>query len=296
MTKYENRVAFIQSEQVFEVERDDEGLSTVKDYLKIKPKQFLESKDEKEIFKFIHNHAKNNNIRRFVCHIDSGVLEKLMDRMVEKKKDSSSVRSLLNKCTFVATYSNANATREKNKATGSMFYFSLSPLDTVLKNVPGTKFDSKEKEILLCISDSVSTSPYFRQVDNNFIDSANTNVKRVKISELNLDVVNEFSKTGYIIVASLDTFAEYTKFANILKDNACTFRKQILYIENTQPDASVTLPSFSSIQTCSSGVCINGTGYVGLSSLLAYEVCAAALTVCWGSWGKFKEAGVLSLK
>jgi hypothetical protein len=363
---YKNKVCFIQSEQVFEWEEDDEGLSTVRDYLKIKKSQFLESNDVAKIYKFIHNHA-TNSIRKFVCHVDSEVLEKLMDKMVEEKKNSSSVRSLLNKCTFVATYSNANATRDKNKATGSMFYFSLGDLSSVLDNIPNGKVkenarslkfrnatnhaDSgrqffaaaaaaasqeqeqydraneqdemrpemaaegpvipsdvveakEEKEIILCISKSVSTSPYYQQIDQRFIENDFTTVKKVIVDtnndndtkKLSQKILDEFA--GYLVIASLNGPEEYQKFTDDMLKSS--YRKQLLFIENTRPEitASLERANFSSIQICSSGVCINAPPFVypGLNVRLSYEVCAAILTVCWKSWPKFKKAGVLALK
>jgi hypothetical protein len=366
---YKNKVCFIQSEQVFEWEEDDEGLSTVRDYLKIKKSQFLESNDVAKIYKFIHNHA-TNSIRKFVCHVDSEVLEKLMDKMVEEKKNSSSVRSLLNKCTFVATYSNANPTRDKNKATGSMFYFSLGDLSSVLDNIPNGKVkenarslkfrnankpaDSgrqflvaaaaaaasqeneqdkdianeqgpemaaeaeetvvltpldvveakEEKEIILCISKSVSTSPYYQQIDQRFIENDFTTVKKVIVDTNNDNDTNKLSPkildefAGYLVIASLNGPEEYQKFTDDMLKSS--YRKQLLFIENTRPEitASLERANFSSIQICSSGVCINAPPFVypGLNVRLSYEVCAAILTVCWKSWSKFKKAGVLALK
>jgi hypothetical protein len=292
--KYKNKVCFIQSEQVFEWEEDDEGLSTVRDYLKIKKSQFLESNDVNKIYKFIHNHAKKNSIRKFVCHIDSGVLEKLMDKMVKEKKNSS-VRSLLNKCTFVSTYSNANATRDKNKETGSMFYFSLSDLVSVLSTMQHLK-EGTEKETLLCTSDSIS--PYFQQIENSYLDAENTTLKKVKISKLDKPTLDEFANAGYLVIAALDTFKEYEDFTNVMINS--DFRKQIMFIENVHPDATKPLESagFSNIQVSYSGVCINAppSVYSGLNSSTTYEICAAVLTVCWKSWSKFKESGVLALK
>lgn len=292
---YKNRVCFIQSGIVFEYERDEDGLSTVIDYLKIKKSQFLESKDEVEIYKFIYNHAKNNNIRNFVCHIDSGVLEKVMDIIVKKTKNSS-VRSLLNKCIFVATYSNANHTRDKNKQTGSRFYFALTELDTVLKNIPNGKF-GKEKKILACISDS--STPYFKQVADNFIDGENRTVEKVNISKLTETILDDFAKNGgYTVVASLDTSKEYQSFTDAILGSR--FREQVLIIENNQADVTAPLLNapFSSIQTIYSGQCINAkpSVYPGLNPFLTYDICAAILTVCWKSWPKFKETGVLSMK
>ena len=292
---YKNKVCFIQSEQVFEWDEDDEGLSTIRDYLKIKKSQFLESKDVNKIYSFIRDHAKKNNIRKFVCHIDSGVLEKLMDKMVKEKKNSNSVRSLLNKCTFVSTYSNANATRDKNKETGSMFYFSLSDLVSVLSTMQHMKM-GKEKETLLCISDTIS--PYFKQIENSYLDNEMTTVQKVNISKLDKPTLDEFAKTGHLVIAALDTFEEYEKFTNMMVSG--DFKKQIMFIENVHPDATKPLDvaGFSNIQVSYSGVCINAppSVYSGLNSSTTYEICAAVLTVCWRSWCRFKEAGVLALK
>lgn len=291
-SKYKNKVAFIQSEQVFECEKDETGLCTVTDYLKIKKSQFLESKDVEEIYSFIYDHAKKNKIYKFVCHIDSGVLEELMDHMYKIKNKNSKVRALLNKCTFIATYSNANNTRVKNASTGSMFYFALSPLDVILNNVPNGKVGT-DKEILVCLSNS--KTPYYDQIDKYFVEDGTT-VQKVFMDKLTAQVVDSFSSSGYMVIASLDTEEEYKKFSDVMKESK--YRKLIHFIELTRPDAVDDLRSagFSSIQTSSSGVCINGTGYVGLNTLIAYEVCAAALTVCWRSWSRFIEAKVLSLK
>ena len=285
-----NKVAFIQSETVFEIEKDEDGFSTFYEYLKLKKCQFLQSKDENEIFKFIMNHAEHNDIFKFVCHIDSAVLEKLMEKMVKEKK-SRFVKSLLKKCTFVATYSNADRTRDKNKATGSMFYFTLSPLSSVLKNCPGPiKKDSKE--VLLCISESVSTSPYYQQIDAFYNDSPDTNIQKVTTNKLTKKLLDEF--TGFTVVASLDTEAEYQTFMDLMNDS--TYRKQVLYIENTIPYLTPGLSDkFANVQTVSSGVCITGVGYDRLNSYLQYEICAAIMTQCWRSWERFKKAKVLSL-
>ena len=79
--------------------------------------------------------------------------------------------------------------------------------------------------------------------------------------------------------------------------NSSNFRKLVMYIENTQPDLQLN-NGFTGVQIIASGVCINAppSFYPGLNPLLSYEICAAILTVCWESWSKFKETGVLSLK
>jgi len=307
-SKYKNRVCFIQSEVVFEYEKNEDGVSTVIDYLKIKKSQFLESNDASEIFDFIYNHSKNNHIYKFVCHIDSGVLENLIDKMVEEKNNSSRVRSLLKKCTFIATYSNANNTRNKNKANGSMFYFSLSDLRTILNNVPNDNGGisneppssiSKPKEILVCVSDSaystssIPASPFFEQVNANYTENSNTIIQKVKASMLTKEILNAFvDQGGYNVTVALNTEDEYQKFTDTII--ASTFKKQILFIENTQPTITQVL---GKVQVVSSGLCINAprSAYPYLNPLLSYEICAAILTVCWRSWCRFKKTGVLSL-
>lgn len=291
-SNYKNKVAFIQSDQVFEYEKDEDGLSTVRDYLKIKKSQFLESRDADDIYSFIYNHAKNNKIYKFVCHIDSGVLEELMDHMYEKKQESSKVRALLNKCTFIATYSNANAIREKNVSTGSMFYFALSALDTVLNNcVKGKVGDNKE--ILVCLSNY--DTPYYKQIGEYFVE-AGTTVKKVSVNELTKNIVDDFLNSGgYQVVVALDSEDEYNSFCDVMISSK--YRKVVNFIELLHPEiVTPKLLGFSNVQSCSSGVCINGTGYVGINAIIPYEVCAAVLTVCWRSWSRFEEARVLSLK
>lgn len=295
-SNYKNKVAFIQSDQVFEYEKDEDGLSTVRDYLKIKKSQFLESRDAEDIYSFIYNHAKNNKIYKFVCHIDSGVLEELMDHMYEKKQKSSKVRALLNKCTFIATYSNANAIRDKNASTGSMFYFALSALDTLLNNCVKGKIGTA-KEILVCLSNY--DTPYYKQIDEYFVEDGTT-VQKVTVDKLTKEIVDAFAISGensggYIVVAALDSEEEYNSFCDVM--NSSSYRKLVNFIELLHPEiVKDKLSGFSNIQSCSSGVCINGTGYVGMNTIIPYEVCAAVLTVCWRSWSRFEEARVLSLK
>jgi hypothetical protein len=214
-----------------------------------------------------------------------------MEYMYEKKQKSSKVRALLNKCTFIATYSNANVTREKNAALGSMFYFALTPLDTVLNNcVKGKVGDAKE--ILLCLSNY--DTPYYKQIDEYFITDKTT-VQKVTVDKLTKEILNTFASSGgYIVIAALDSEEEYNSFCDVM--NSSSYRKLVNFIELLHPEiVKEKLIGFSNIQSCSSGVCINGTGYVGLNTIIPYEVCAAVLTVCWRSWSRFEEARVLSL-
>jgi hypothetical protein len=290
--KYKNRVALIQSETIFE---DD----TRMEFLKIKRSQLKTSDDAEEIFDFIKNHVSKNNIFRFVLHIDSKVLVDLINQMDLKKQNSSKTRKWLKKCTFIATYSNADYVREKVKSMNANIYFALSPLSTILRSVPNgstTTSSSQQKEILLVVSDNDSNNKYFEQI-YNFFNSTNTTLDKLKLKGLTLAKVNDFSQGGgYMIVFALDTEEEYNTFGALIKSS--NYTKQMHCIECTQP-ASIgikdILDKVSDLQTSSSGVSINGTSYEGLNTLIAYEKCAAALTLTWKCWSKFKEGSIVSI-
>ena len=298
---YKNKVAFVQSEQIFE---DDTRI----EYLKIKKAQLLtldpanpNGNNEVKVFKFIKKHASENNIYNFVLHIDSGTLSNLIDYMAERKEKSRSVRNLLKKCTLVATYSNADSVRQQNIDKKTNIYFSLSPLSVLLASVPNGSLktdDDEPKEIMVVVSDTVS--PYYQQITNYF-NKADTTVDLMSMSSLKTDEgkakLNDFAdNNGYLIITALDTLNEFNTFGSIV--SASTFEKQVMFIELTQPTSEglVALQGKSSdVHTVSSGVCINATGYEGLNNFIPYEKCAAVLTVNWSSWKKFKETNVLSL-
>lgn len=282
---YKNKVAFVQSEVIFE---DD----TRKEFLKIKSSQLLTSKDEEEIFDFIKHHAYKNSIYKFVLHIDSGTLTNLIELMAEEKERSKKTRKLIKKCKFVATYSNASSVRTLNTEKETEIRFALSPISEVLKSIPDGSINVTTKEIMLVVSDTVS--PYYEEIYNFF--TVNKSFQKVKITDLTKEMINDLvNDGGYLLIAALDTEEEFNKFGAIVKSS--TFKKQVHIIECTQPlsqgvkDLQATV---SDIQTSSSGVCVNGIEYVGLNTLLAYEKCAAALTVVWKCWEKLDEARVFS--
>lgn len=289
--KYKNRVALVQSETIFE---DD----TRVEFLKIKKSQLLTSADVDDIFDFIKNHVCKNNVFRFVLYINSKVLSDLIDYMDDKKQSSSKTRKWLKKCTFVATYSNADYIREKVKSMNANIYFSLSPLSTILLSIPnGSVSNSPDepKEILVVVSNN-DESPYFNQI-YDFFNATNTTLDKLRLKDLTLEKVNAFSQgDGYMIVFALDTEEEYNTFGALIKSS--DYKKQVHCIECTQPTSqgiNDLQSKVSDIQTSSSGVSINGTGYVGLNTLIAYEKCAAALTLTWKCWCKFKEGSIIDL-
>jgi hypothetical protein len=295
MCAYKNKVVFIQSEQIFESD-------TRKTYLKIKISQLLTSNDENDIFEFIKEHASKNKIYNFVLHIDSGTLRKLIPLMAEKKINSKKTRKLLAKCTFVATYSNADSVRELNKEEDTGISFALSPLSEVLRSLPdGTVIKTEEqeeeqskKEVMVVISDT--DSPYYQQIDEHFVSEEGTTLVKYKVSELTVDLINDFVENeGYSMVLALDTEEEFDDVGQKIFDSM--FKKQLHIIECTQPASDGVRKmqaKASDIQTYSSGVCINGTEYSGLNTLIAYEKCAAILTQLWNSLNKLKKANVFA--
>jgi hypothetical protein len=296
---YKNKVAFVQSETIFE---DD----TRKKYLKIKTSQFLSlnpanpnGNNKVKVFNFITKHASENKIYNFVLHIDSGTLSSLIDYMAERKEKSRSVRNLLKKCTLVATYSNADYVRQQNLDKETGIYFSLSPLSVLLSSVPDgsdTSAPDQPKEIMVVVSDT--DSPYYQQITDRF-NKTGTTVDFKKMKDFNKDKLNEFASNnnGYLVIAALDTIEEFNTFGSTVAGS--NFSKQVMFIELTQPTSEglsdLQRQQGRDIQTVSSGVCINATGYKELNNFIPYEKCAAALTVTWHCWEKFKEANVLSM-
>lgn len=289
MSNYKNRVAFVQSEQIFEND-------TRKTYLKVKLSQLLTSNNENDIFEFIKEHASENKIYKFILHIDSGTLNKLIPLMYEKKMNSSKTRKLLAKCTFVATYSNADSVRILNEEKNTGICFALSPLSEVLRSVPdGSQQEEGEeskKEVMVVLSDT--DSPYYQQIDDHFVSEEGNTLVKYKVSELTKEDINAFEQSeGYTMVLALDTEEEYNKVGEMIADS--TFDKEAHIIECTQPASEgirKMQAKLSDIQTSSSGVCINGTEYPGLNTLNAYEKCAAILTQLWSVLNKLKKANV----
>jgi len=288
---YQNKVAFVQSEDVFDKNARME-------YLKIKKSQLLTSTDEEEIFDFIKNHASKNGIYHFVLHNDSETLRKLILHMYEKKRSSKKTRSLLEKCKLVATNSNTDSVRFFNEETNVRIMFAVSPLSEVLASCSdGSASSSTEpnnKEVMVVVSDTVSS--YYTQIYNHF-DSEETTLVKYKASQVTIELLNEFdSNGGNEIVLALDTEAEYDAFGQKIDDS--DYKHKIHIIECTQLQ-SVGMRKMqlkvSDIQISSSGVCINapGNAYPGLNSVIPYSKTAALLTKLWKSWDQLEDAKIL---
>jgi hypothetical protein len=273
---YKNPVIVIQTNKIFEFAKDAMGLSTAKKYLDISQDQLLYSRDANEICEFIIEKVTNSNVRNVLLHTSSTITESIIDTLVEKKKKSSKLRSLLSKCILVNTLSNANDTREKNRQTGSMIYFLLNDLGTILNNLPSGKF-GKGKKILVAISDSATNDRYYKQINDYFVD-----IKKIPISKLTSKDLNDFTDgEGHTVITSLDSSKEYKMFTNLI--NNSRFRENLIFIENEYPEITAALqiatPAFTNLQAISSGQSITAPAsrYIGLNPLLAYDRGCAVL-------------------
>ena len=176
MTK--EKVAIVQSELFISQELKDAYLDDI---------SILTSKNIKEIYKFIIRNALKKCIFKFILDIDSGVLDKLIDYISSKKELKSKNVSILKKCTFMATRSNATSVRKKKNLRDVKLYFALTTLGEILKDY--------DDDRLFIVSDA--DTPYYKEVyhfkpTNNY-----------KISNITLDVLNKYK--GSSITCVLNT-------------------------------------------------------------------------------------------
>jgi hypothetical protein len=234
-----SKVALIQSVEVFSRELNKEYLGDI---------PILTSKDSKEIYKYIVLNAKKNNIYKFVLDLDSSVLDKLIDVIYEKKNKSFNIRTLFSKCILIATYSNADRIREKNLQKNTNIYFGISPLSEILNTFKSVPVD----KAMLVVSDN--NNPFFTQIYNFNI------IPKYRISELTIQHINEFSKTGFIIIIALGEKSEYSQFSNLILQSE--YNKQLTGIEIEDiDDVKLLINKLSTITSISSGIALKGDFY-----------------------------------
>jgi hypothetical protein len=244
----------------------------------------LSSNDAEEIYKFIKQNAKEYNIYRYVLHINSGIMTDFINYIYEKKICSSRARSLLSKCIFAATYSNADSVRELNILKNTKIYFCLSRVSTVLSNINGIP----PNKIMLVVSDSVT--PYFNQVYDVDISP------KCRVSSLTFEMINTFASLGgYKIVASLATVEEYDKVVSEISNS--NFDGELNIIELDFPDALIPLINKVIITTNSAGVgvCGNVGSDYNLNKYLLYDNTALVLAQNWKNWKTFVKSKVISV-
>ena len=271
------KVALIQSKEFFTKELNEKYLDNI---------LLLTSNDVVEIYKFIMNNANKNCIYNYVLHIDSGVLSKFIDYIAKKKKKCFCAKLSLDRCIFVATYSNADSVREKNIEKNTNIYFSLSPLSEIIKSNLGNPADKS----MLVLSDK--DTPYYTQL----YDDSDINLK-YRISELTVDKINRFANTAVIMIVALDTLEETKTFTELLLQS---YYSQIVgQIESVGVEEMLRVKDkVSALFIRSSGVGILGNidKYVGLNTYDCYETCATVLVNTYKLWNEYIKNHVISIQ
>ena len=243
----------------------------------------LSSNDAKEIYEFIRKNERCNNIRRYILHINSGIMKDFINYISIKKVESSRATALLKRCTFVGTYSNANIIRQLNFEKKTNIYFTLSPISIVLSSVEGVP----ENKLMLVVSNS--DTPYFDQI------FATNVTPKFRLSNLTSKKINDFINLGgYKIVLSLATEEEYDNVISMI--NASNFDSEITVIELDFPDKlNKILNKNIVISTISSGVGISGNKnyYNNLNKYLIYDNSAIALAQNYKTWKTLIKSRVL---
>ena len=254
------KVALIQSEFFFTNELKKKYLGNIPS---------LTSTDVVEIYRFIRKNAEKNCIFKYILHIDSGVLDKFIDYIYEKKNSkckciSKNANKLLSKCILIATYSNADSVREKNIQKNTNIYFSLTPLSSIIKNL----FNYAPNKCMLVVSDT--DTPYFNQIYKTNV------IPKYRISELNINIMNDFSKTGIIMIFAGESRQDYERIAYLISQS--NFNQQFICIEINIKYEDALVPIVNKVPTIamrvrSSGVSMCGSinKYKGLNTIVLYE-------------------------
>lgn len=251
--------------------------------------QTLDSSNINIIYKFIIDNACKNGIYKYVLYINSKTLDEFIDYISTKKSKSCKICKLLNKCTFIATLSNANIVRKKNIKKKTNIYFSLSAISEVIKVFEG----ANPGKYMLIVSDT--DTPYYNEIYNTNI------IPKYKISDPNLTVstINNFNINGSWIIASLDTTEEYTKFTNLILQSDWKKGIMVIEISNSGTDIISKLKNkVSGIELSSSGVSLSGDIYYykELNSKILYQNCATMLVNTYKQWNEYKKNKIISIE
>jgi hypothetical protein len=230
-----------------------------------------------------------NGIYKYVLHINSKTLDEFIDYISIKKSKSCKICNLLNKCTFVATLSNANVVRKNNILKKTNIYFSLSAISEVIKVFN----NAKPGKYMLIVSDK--DTPYYNQIyDTNIIP-------KYRISDPNLTVstINNYNVNGSWIIGSLNTIEEYTKFTDLIFKSDYIKGVMVIEISNIGIDIISKLKNkVSGIELSSSGVSLSGDifYYKELNSKILYENCATILVNTYKLWNEYIKNRIISIE
>lgn len=258
--------------------QDDEHFTPALQELYLQNIPVLTSKDAKEIYKFIKKNAQKKCILKYVLDVNSGVLNQLID-YISLKKDKCTCCSIIDKCTLIATRSNANSVRDKNMLKGTNIYFTLTPIGEILKDY----YDNR----IFVVSDT--QTPYYNEIYN----FKNTN--NYKLSELTIDILNQYKGTS--ITCALDTPDEYSKYVSLILQS--NYRRilqffEINYLDIVKPLYKVMF-SMNNI-SAASGIVGNILEYPGLDIFKIYENSSLMLINQASLWEMFIKNKIVSNK
>lgn len=263
------KVAIVQSREYFTPDLQDTYLEDI---------PLLTSDNVEKIYAFILKHAQKKCIFNFVLDIDSGVLDKLIDYISLKKKNKSKNVSILNKCIFMATRSNATSIREKKNLKDINIYFTLTTIGEVLKYY----YDDR----MFIVSDS--TTPYY----NELYSFKNNNYR---IKDLTVSILNEYK--GISIACALSTVDEYKKCVELILQS--NYRKFLQFIEvehlETLKPLDNKMYNLNNVYP-SSGIVGNTLEYPKLAILKIYENTSLMLAYQSAHWKSFIKHKLVSKK
>lgn len=268
------KVALIQSVEVFSDEMNKEYLGDI---------HILTSNQPKDIYKFIIQNAKKKCIYKFVLNLDSFVLDQLIDYIYNKKNKSIEIRKLMTKCILIATYSNADSVREKNLLKNTNIYFGLSPLSQISNTFTGTPPDYS----MLVVSDN--NSPFYNEIYNFNISP------KYRISDLTIQHINEFSKTGFNIIIALSNKNEYNHFSSLILQSEYTKQLTGIEIEDLN-DVSLLTNKLSTITSLSSGIVLKGdfNYYPKIHPYLGYDNLDIMLVNLYNLWESLIDLKIIT--
>jgi hypothetical protein len=263
-------VAYIQDSNLLTQEQIKKYMNNVK---------YLSSFNSIKIYNFIVCCNKCYKITNFCLTINSKSLTQLNILIKKNRK--------LDNCNFIATYSNADLTRE---ITEKNIYFALSSLNTILEN-----YSTVEPFNIMTIVSNVK-SPFFDQIYKTGPKPA------YRMSELTVEKVNEFidKGNGIDLVIALDYIEdnEYKKLNEILLNPLCKYKNFATFIELTNrniPLVNKLNKKLASIDNIASNVSINGMidVYPDVDYLYLYINCAIQLVNTYKEWPNYIKNAIV---
>jgi len=192
----------------------------------------------------------------------------------------------LDKCIFVATYSNADSVREKNIQKNTNIYFTLSPLSEIINSVERNYLPNRA---MLVVSDI--NNPYYNQLYDMDINP------KYRISELTVDKINRFANTAIIMTVALDTLEETKTFTELLLQS--NYSKILASIESVAVEEMLRVQNKVSsffIRSSGVGICGNTDKYACLNIYNGYEICATVLVNTYKLWKEYIKNHVISIE